>query len=128
MLKSEDFYFSNLYMTKNYLTVTERQSLNILAEEKKIVLFESGSSFYSFFNKLDAERYPIGLPGMSSVYYAKENNIPIVTKCRLTRRLAEEIGVLVYSYEEMLKLINIQQNQIDHINNLLLMLENSQNN
>ncbi len=35
MLKSEDFYFSNLYMTKNYLTVTERQSLNILAEEKK---------------------------------------------------------------------------------------------
>ncbi len=65
---------------------------------------------------------------MSSVYYAKENNIPIVTKCRLTRRLAEEIGVLVYSYEEMLKLINIQQNQIDHINNLLLMLENSQNN
>ncbi len=127
MLKSADFYFSNLYMTKNYLTATERQSLNVLSGEEKIILFESGSNFYSFFNELKTEQYPIGLPGMSSVYYAKENNIPIVTECKLTKRLAEENGVVVYNYEQILKSINIQQAQIDYINNMLIMMENNRN-
>jgi len=128
LLGNVNFYFSNLYMTKNYLTVTEKQSLNVLSEEEKIILFESGSGFYSFYNQLKTDECPIGLPGMSSVYYAKENNIPIATKCILTKRLAEENGVLVYNYEEMLKSINTQQAQIDYINNMLSLMENNQSN
>ena len=37
MLGKGEFHFSNLYMTKNYLTATERQSLNILFDEEKII-------------------------------------------------------------------------------------------
>lgn len=127
MLGNEDFYFSNLYLTKNYLTATERQSITILSQEEKIILFESGSSFYSFFKEIKTEECPIGLPGLSSIHHAKEFGIPIVTKCKLTKRLAEENRVIVYSYEEMLKSINTQQAQIDYINNMLAMMENNQN-
>lgn len=118
-----EFYFSNIFMTKHYLTVVERQALGELSEQEEIVLFESGDGFYSFFGQTKTDESPIGLPGMSSIYYAKENNLPLVTKCSLTKKIAEENGVLVYNYNEALKELNAQQTQIDYINKILNMME-----
>ncbi len=127
MLGNGEFHFSNLYMTKNYLTVVERQMLKDLSDKEKIILFESGVGFYNFFHELKSEESPIGLPGMSSIYFAKDEKLPLVTKCKTTKRIAEENGIIVYSYDEMLKLFNTQQAQIDYINNMLTMMENNQN-
>lgn len=122
-----EFYFSNIYMTKHYLTVVERQSLIELSGQEKIVLFESGEGFYNFFGESKNEKSPIGLPGMSSIYYAKENKLPLVTRCKLTKKIADKNGVLVCNYDEALKLLNTQQVQIDYINKILNMMENNQN-
>ena len=121
-----EFYFSNIYMTKHYLTVVERQCLIELSGQEKIVLFESGDGFYSFFGEYKSEKSPIGLPGMSSIYYAMENNLPLVTRCNVTKKIADENGVLVYNYDEALKFLNTQQAQIDYINKILNMMENNQ--
>ncbi|KAA5535610.1 hypothetical protein [Paenimyroides baculatum] len=127
MLKNGEYYFSNLYMTNNYLTGVERQTLSNLFQDQKIILFELGNDFYKFYQGLETEKIPIALPGMSSIFFAKDSNFPLVTKCRITKRIAEENGVVVYNYEEMFKCSNMQQSQIDYINRILLMMETKEN-
>lgn len=127
MLQNGEYYFSNLYMINNYLTAFERQILNNLSQDQKIILFESGNDFYKFYQGLETDKIPIALPGMSSIFFAKDSNFPLVTKCRITKRIAEENGVIVYDYEEMFKASNMQQSQIDYINKILLMIETREN-
>lgn len=125
MLGNGELHFSDIFMTKQYLTVVERQSIRELSEEGKIVLFDSGNDFYDFY-ALNSNTFPIGLTEMSSIFYAKETNLPLITKCGLTKKMAEKNGILVYNYDEALKVLNTQEAHIEFINKILKTLENDQ--
>lgn len=109
-----EFHFSELYMHDPYLTPVERQSIKSHAANGEIVVFEPGSGFFDFYYKCEDD-CPITMPGLSSVYYAKENNMVMVTNSRIDRKVAEQYGVNVCACEEAFRNLNVQQGYIDFL-------------
>ncbi|MEO8534104.1 MAG: hypothetical protein ABI441_10145 [Flavobacterium sp.] len=122
LLKNGEFLISNLFMSNRYFDVSEKQFINILAEKEDILLFESGDSFYNFHSEFKKENLPIGLPTMASIHYSLENNLPIVTKCEIVKKIALDRGITVYSINEALRLINTGEEKISYINGILNMI------
>lgn len=121
LLKNGEFLISNIFMTKNYLEAVERQTIKVLADEELIVLFELGEDFYNFFSKFKNENFPIGLAGMSSIHHSIVTKFPLVTKCETVKKFAKEQGVLVYTFDEALRLINSADDKIEMIKRLIKM-------
>lgn len=122
LLKNGEFLISNLFMSNRYFDVTEKQFINILVEKEDILLFESGDNFYNFHSKLKKENLPIGIPTMASIHYSLENNLPIVTKCEIVKKIALDRGITVYNINEALRLINTGEEKISYINGILNMI------
>lgn len=119
LLKNGEFLISNIFMTKNYLDAIEKQTIKNLNEKEMILLFELGDGFYNFFSEYRNDSFPIGIAGMSSVFQSIETNFPLVTKCEALKNFAIKQGVLVYNFEEALRLINSGEEQINYINKML---------
>lgn len=119
LLKNGEFLISNIFMTKNYLDAIEKQTIKDLNEKEKVVLFELGDDFYDFFSEYRNDNFSIGIAGMSSVYQSIETNFPLVTKCEVLKSFAIKKGVIVYNFEEALRLINSGEEQINYINKML---------
>jgi hypothetical protein len=122
LLKNGEFLISNIFMSKSYLEPVERQSLIELSNEGKIIIFESGEDFYNFFHAHNSESFSIGIAAMSSIYYSKFNNMPLVSKCPAVKRFADDQNVLVYDFNEALRFLNTGENHINYINMMLDMI------
>lgn len=119
LLKDKEFVVSYFYLTGYYLNAVEKQTLKLLNENGDIDIFELSNDFYSFCNDCNKDELKIETTDISSVYYAKINNLPLVTRCKNVRNFAEFNNVKVYDIDEALKVINSSEVVINFINNMI---------
>lgn len=119
LLKDKEFLVSYFYLSGNYLDGVEKQSLKILNESGQIEIFELSNDFYSFCNNCDKEELRLETTDISSVYYAKINNFPLVTTCQNVKNFAELNKVKVLGIDEALKFVNSSQDAINFLNNMI---------
>ncbi|MXO34833.1 hypothetical protein GFU95_06735 [Apibacter sp. B3889] len=120
MIKNGIFYISNLYLSENYLELNERLLINDLKNKEELKIFELSNDFYDFFFKNNNENLKIGITDISSIYYAMNNNLPVVTKCKFVKNFAEQNNVHVYDIDKALKIINIDQKYINYLNLMII--------
>ncbi|WP_413998064.1 hypothetical protein ACMDB5_09720 [Flavobacterium sp. W1B] len=119
LLKDREFLISYFYMGGNYLDGMEKQLLRMLDESGQIEIFELSNDFYSFCNNCDKEKLRLETTDISSVYYAKMNNLPLVTTCQNVKNFAELNNVKVLGIDEALKFVNSSQDAINFLNNMI---------
>ena len=119
LLKDREFLVSYFYLTGYYLTAVEKQTIKLLNENGNLEVFELSNDFYSFCNICDKEELKLETTDISSVYYAKINNLPLVTRCKNVRNFAESHEVKVYDIDEALKIVNTSQDVINFLNNMI---------
>ena len=117
LLKNKEFCVSYFYLTGTYLSPTEKLIVKDLEEKSCIELFELANDFYKFYNKYKNQNFAI--TELSSIYYAKKENIPLVTKCKKIIDFATENNIVIYKPDKALGLINAEQNRIDFFNNMI---------
>lgn len=119
LLKDKEFVVSYFYLSGNYLEGVEKQSLKMLHESEQIEIFELSNDFYSFCNNCDKIELRLETTDISSVYYAKINNFPLVTSCQNVKKFAELNKVKVLGIDEALQFVNSSQDAINFLNNMI---------
>ena len=119
LLKDKEFYISNIFMSKNYLDIIQKQWMRAYHDEGKIVIFELENDFYKFYNE-NLIHNNIGIASMSSVFYCMRNKLPLITVSGLVKKFATEMNVDVFDFNQALTKINTAQGHIEYINNVML--------
>lgn len=120
LIKNGIFNISYLYLSEDYLEVNERQIIRNLDEIGDLKIFDLTNDFYDFYYKNCSNNLEIGITDISSVYYAKINEMPLVTRCKLVENFAIKNNVIVYEPCEALKITNASA---EHINFLDYMIK-----
>src|SRR5690554_987822 len=93
LIKNGVFNVSYLYLSDDYLEVNERQIIRNLEESGDLKIFDLTNDFYEFYHKNCKNNLEIGITDISSVYYAKVNEIPLITRCKLVGNFATKNNV-----------------------------------
>lgn len=117
LLKNKEFHVSYFYLTGNYLNVNEKAILRSLEQSGFIEVFELGNKFYEFYNHNLSQN--LAITELSSIYYAKKMNLPLVTECEKIVNFAIKNSIEVYKPDKALSLINVGQERIDFLNNIM---------
>lgn len=117
LLKDKEFCISYFYLTGNYVSPTDKLIIKDLEERGCIRVFELSNDCYKFCNKNTNQN--LAITELSSVYYAKQNNMPLVSNCKKITEFATNNGVIVYEPNIALKLINAEQDRINFLNNMM---------
>ncbi|PZU16207.1 MAG: hypothetical protein DI622_11760 [Chryseobacterium sp.] len=116
LLKNKEFCVSDFYLIGNYLSFPEKSVIMSLREENCIEVFELGNEFYKFFNLYRNTNF--ALTELSSVFYAKQKSIPLVTHCEKLADFAKTFNIVVYEIDTALKIINVEQERINFLNSM----------
>lgn len=119
LLKNKEFHVSYFYLTGNYLSFNEKSILKELCVNGNIEIFELSNDFYRYYHTNQKEKFNLAITEMSSIYYAKRNNMPIVTNSLNIRDCAIKNNITVYELNEALKIININDERINYLNYML---------
>lgn len=116
LLKNKEFCVSDFYLTGNYLNSQEKLVVKALTEESCIEVFELANDFYTFFNIYRNTNFAV--TELSSVFYAKQNSIPLITHCEKLADFAKTFNIVVYEIDTALKIINVEQERINFLNSM----------
>lgn len=116
LFKDNEILISNLFLGGYSMRYAEKQFIRELSENGKIGLFETDLGFC----KIVAENKGIiGNSDAASIYYAKQNNYPIITGQELIVRICENEKIKTYKPLEALKILNIGDDKIEFIKRIL---------
>ncbi len=117
LLKNKEFHVSYFYLTGYYLNLNEKIILRNLEQSGCVEIFELGNDFYKFYNQNISHNFAI--TELSSIYYAKKMNLPLVTECEKIANFAIQNNIEVYKPNKALGLINVGQERIDFLNDIM---------
>jgi hypothetical protein len=117
LLKNKEFHVSCFSLTGYYLNANEKIILKNLEQFGCVEIFELGNDFYEFCNKNTSQNFAI--TELSSIYYAKQMNLPLVTEGEKIANFAIQNNIEVYKPNKALSLINVGQERIDFLNSMM---------
>ena len=118
LFKDREILVSNLFLGGYSLNFPQKQFIKELEENGKIGLFETDLGFYKLIEE-SRDKGIIGACNAASIYYAKVNNLPIITEHDLILSICELNTVIVYTPIEALKLLKVGDDKIKFIERII---------
>lgn len=118
VLDNNEIHISYFFLTGSYLTPVEKNTLKELSINGRIFVFDQSNDFFNFSRKVNLNESKLSITDLSSVFYALNNNYPIITDCNHLAKFSRKLDIKIVEIDQALEELKISREKIEYFKSI----------